>query len=451
MEGNSVGGGRDGLTRTVCVESEVEHIHAPRFVLSVVKGPDKGQETLFEGLVLRAGSASHNDFVLSDDSVSRNHFRIDLTSHGRRIRDLDSKNGVIIDDLRVNDAFLPPSCRLTIGDTVLKYREERETVDLELTREGRLGEMLGGSSQMRHLFALVQKVARSQATALVGGESGTGKELVARAIHDLSSRRSGPFEIVDCSAIPETIIESELFGHVKGAFTGAVVARKGAIEAAAGGTLFLDEIGELPLALQAKILRLIERKEVKPVGSDVLKQVDVRIVAATNRDLREEVRAGRFREDLFFRLEVVSLRIPPLREHPEDVPLLVEHFLNMFSARDSKRYTISHSQLARLSAHDYPGNVRELRNMIERSCLLSDGVELEIDPVQRQVSAQGDFDFDSLLSFPYKDAKDTLVSSFEQKYWTRLLELCGGNVSEAARRGGIHRKSLEYLVKKFKD
>lgn len=437
-------------TRTVYMESHLERLEAPRFELTVAKGPNKGESIVCEGLSLRVGAAPDNDLILDDATVSRHHLRIELDPRGYRLKDLDSKNGVVLENIPVKDAYLPSSCRIAIGDTLLKYKEGRERVDVELVKESRLGEMLGASPQMRHLFALIRRVADTEATILVEGESGTGKELTARALHDLSSRATRPFEILDCSAIPESLIESELFGHLKGAFTGAVDRRKGAVENAAGGTLFLDEIGELPLAVQGKVLRLIERKEVKSVGSDSFRKVDVRIVAATNRNLREEVANGNFREDLYYRLAVVKLRLPPLRERDADIPLLVDHFLEYFSSRDGQRYTISHQMLQRILTYEFPGNVRELRNLMERSCLLSDGVELTVEPGTRPPLPTEGSEFTGLLQLPYKEAKDTLVSSFEETYWTRLLDNCNGNVSEAARQGGIHRKSLEYLLKKIR-
>ena len=452
MDRNDQGGPVDprDQTRTVFLVSEIEKISAPRFQLAVTKGPAKGREITWDGLILRVGSAPDNDLVIDDETVSRYHFRIELDPRGHRIVDLDSKNGVVVDSIAVKEAYLPSSCKLFAGDSVLKYKEARETVDVELTTGNRLGDLIGSSRAMRHLFALIQRVANTEATVLIEGESGTGKELTAQALHDLSSRRDGPFEILDCSAIPESIIESEIFGHVKGAFTGALGARKGAVESAAGGTLFLDELGELPLALQGKVLRLIERKEIKPVGGDSSHRVDVRLVAATNRNLREEVSRGNFRDDLYYRLAVVKLRLPPLRERPEDIAPLVDHFLDMFSRRDGQRYTVNHSMLKRLTSYNFPGNVREMRNLLERSCLLSDGVELDVEPGTRPPIHPAGADFSSLLGLPYKEAKDTLVSSFEEKYWTRLLDQCDGNISEAARRGGIHRKSLEYLLKKIK-
>lgn len=442
-------GGREG-TKTVYLSTPVETIKAPKFQLTVVKGPDKGLEISWDSLVLRGGSAPDNDLELNDDTVSRNHFRIELDRKGYRLKDLDSKNGVSIDSVSVVDGYLPPSCKIFVGDTVLKYKQAREVVDVEVATGTRLGAMVGKSAQMRHLFALLQRVARTEATVLVEGASGTGKELSAEALHDLSPRAKGPYVILDCSAIPESIIESELFGHIKGAFTGAVASRKGGVENASGGTLFLDEIGELPLTLQGKVLRLIEKKEIKPVGGDTLRRADARIVAATNKNLKEEVAKGNFREDLYFRLAVFKLRIPPLRERKEDIEPLVEHFLEYFSTRDNRQYTVPHTFMSKLMTYNFPGNVRELRNMLERACLLSEGVELEVEIPTRMPVDASNSGFEHLYELPYKEAKDTLVSTFEEEYWTKLLDGCNNNVSEAARRGGIHRKSLEYLIKKFR-
>lgn len=454
MAGNHDGGtvGFEG-TRTLCLSSEIEHLLVPKFEIEVVKGPDKGASVIWEEVVFHAGVAPDNDLVLTDPTVSRHHLRLDASQQGFRVRDLGSKNGVLLDGILVRDAWLPGACKVVLGDTTLKIRPIRETMDLELSKAEKLGGLVGSSPQMRRLFALVQRVAASEATVLIEAESGTGKELVAQAVHDLSSRRSGPFEIIDCSAIPESILESELFGHTRGAFTGAVASRKGLVESAVGGTVFLDEIGELPLAMQAKILRLIERREIRPVGADGFHPVDVRIVAATNRVLREEVAAGRFREDLFYRLNVVRLRIPPLRERREDIALLADHFLTEFSARDKRRYSLPHAFLSRLMEYEFPGNVRELRNILEQGCLLPDAVELDLSlPRQRPAGSLEESPLPGmaeLMALPYKDAKERLTALFEEHYWTQLLSRCSGNVSEAARQGGIHRKSLEYLMRKW--
>jgi len=456
MAGNDIGGiGQPQGTRTICLRTEIEHIRVPKLQVEVVKGPEKGLEMLWDDVVLRAGGAPDNELVLSDPTVSRHHARIDVTVDGYRLRDLESKNGVVLDGIKVRDAYLPGGCRVSLGDTVLRVKPVRELVDLELAKGSALGGMVGASPQMRKLFALIQRVAGSEATVLIEAESGTGKELVARAIHDISLRGAGPFEVVDCSAIPELILESELFGHMKGAFTGAVASRKGLVESASGGTIFLDEIGELPLAVQGKILRLIERREIRPVGADSFRTVDVRIVAATNRTLREEVGGGRFREDLFYRLNVVRLSVPPLRHRLEDLPLLADHFLAEFSQRDKRVYSMPHALLSRLMTYDFPGNVRELRNLLEQGCLLPELVEPELSLPRVGSGGSGasgtGLDIESLLAYPYKDAKEQLVSIFEERYWNVLLERCSGNISEAARQGGLHRKSLEYLMRKWRE
>jgi len=275
---------------------------------------------------------------------------------------------------------------------------------------------------------------------------------VARAIHDHSPRGKGPFIVFDCSAVPKDLIASELFGHKKGAFTGATADRPGAFVAAKGGTLFLDELGELALELQPKLLRAIESRQVKPVGATREVATDVRLVAATNRKLAREVEAKSFREDLYYRLAVIMVRLPPLREQAEEIPLLVRHFLRELGQHPD-RLKVSYDTMARLQSHRWPGNVRELRNFVERAVLLTGGESLSEEflevpsPGGRAQTPTEGLAID--LSLPFKDAKARLVESFETSYWERLLEATGGNISEAARRAGIHRKSAEYLVKKL--
>jgi transcriptional regulator with PAS, ATPase and Fis domain len=448
MERNRFGGTvNPSVTQTRFLSTEIETISASRLAVDVIRGPSQGLQLVWEQPILRCGTAADNDLMVVDNTVSRHHFRLELDHRGFRVRDLDSKNGVFLDGLAVRDAYLPSACKISVGDTVVRFRQLRERMEHEFARSQSLGDMVGGSPAMRHLFALIQRLAPTSTTVLIEGESGTGKELTANAIHLLSQRKDRPLEVVDCSAIPESIIESELFGHVRGAFTGATSGRKGLIEQADGGTLLLDEVGELPLALQGKILRLIERKEVRAVGDDRSRTVDIRILGATNRDLLDEVARGQFREDLYYRLAVVKLRVPSLRERPEDISLLAERFLHEFSLRDQRSYTLPHATLQRLLVHDFPGNVRELRNLLEQSCILGDDIPLHIPPSQIRSSDPAP-ETSTLLQLPYKQAKDQLVAKFEKDYWTRLLAECNGNISQAALRGGIHRKSLEYLLKK---
>jgi len=324
----------DERTRTILLPSPVEHIRSRAATVEVTAGEARGSRTTLIGFTLRLGSASDNDLVLPDETVSKHHARIELDPVGYRIRDLDSKNGTFLGDLRVVNAYLPASCKLSLGSATLKFRLGREERDDEVTREHRLGRLVGRSLAMRRLFAVLQKVASSPTTILVEGESGTGKELAAETIHALSQRKDGPFEVFDCTAVAASLVESHLFGYDRGAYTGAGDDHTGARERADGGTLLIDEIGELPPELQAKLLRAIDRREYQRLGSERRRRSDARIIAATNRDLEREVEEGRFRKDLYYRLAVVRLTLPALRQRAEDIPLLVEDLEEELGAAD---------------------------------------------------------------------------------------------------------------------
>jgi DNA-binding NtrC family response regulator len=324
-------------------------------------------------------------------------------------------------------------------------------------------ELVGESVAMQKLRNSLSKFAPSSMTVLIEGETGTGKEVVARAIHKMSTRSQKPFVVFDCAAVSPSLIASELFGHVKGAYTGAVGASDGAFRAANGGTLFLDEIGELPLDLQPSLLRALEARQVKPVGGDQYLTVDVRVVAATNRSLEDEVEKGRFRRDLLFRLAVGRVKVAPLRQRIEDIPRLVEHF-----ARSVGGATFSKEALMALSERTWSGNVRELRNMVERSVMLCagpDGVVANLDdledvdeleteaaslsmPPDALLAAMHSPDGQQLLSMSFQDAKQAAVENFEKEYLVRLFEASGYNLSEAGRRSGVHRRYLRELFKK---
>jgi len=292
---------------------------------------------------------------------------------------------------------------------------------------------------MRKLFAFLAKVAASEINVLIEGESGTGKELVAAEIVQRGPRAERPFVIVDCGAISPNLVESELFGHVRGAFTGAERDRVGAFETADGGTVFLDEIGELPLELQPKLLRTLEAKEIRRVGETRPRKVNVRVIAATNRDLEREVNRSRFREDLYFRLAVMSVRVPPLRERLEDLPILIRGFLSTLGVPDQLELFPARV-LSELAAHDWPGNVRELRNYVERTVVLKE----PLPAGTRQTSPPSDVD----LRLPFKVAKDAVVDAFERSYIAALLDEAGGNISRAARKAGMDRMYLHRLVQK---
>ncbi len=452
-------------TRTIAVHPE--RIVVTKYSLEVLRGPCRGLEKTFGRRLVQVGSAPECPLVIDDPTISRTHFSLEVDHLGHRLRDLDSKNGTFVEGCRIQDAYLPKTgARIAIGNTELMFRTLGETVEVQLSRESKFGEIIGRSAAMREIFALLTRLSPTDVTILLEGESGTGKELVAEAIHSHSPRANNPFVIFDCSAVAENLIESELFGHVKGAFTGASASREGAFIAATGGTLFLDEISELGPDLQPRLLRALEKREIKPVGSNRHIQADVRIVAATNRNLEVEVRNGNFREDLYYRLAVVPLRLPPLKERAEDIPLLVSHFLKSFGHEHGREVRISFETMAKLQQHSWPGNVRELKNFVERAAVLSDDGHISTRYIDERftgalerrttghssaVSADdtsvGTLTVD--LELPFKDAKARLTEEFERLYWRRHLEAAAGNISLAARRTGIHRKSLEYLLRKL--
>jgi two-component system response regulator PilR (NtrC family) len=346
-------------------------------------------------------------------------------------------------------AHLTAELKLRVNGALEKLRLARENELLRRRLEGRPDGLLGRSPAMRALDQMIDRVAPARTTVLVTGESGTGKELVARAVHHRSPRNAAPFVPVNCGAIPEGLIESELFGHVKGAFTGAQGTRSGLFQAASGGSLFLDEVGELPLALQVKLLRAIQERRVKAVGADEDEEVDVRLIAATNRDLAAEVAAGRFREDLYYRLNVIQLRVPPLRDRREDVMMLAEHFLRRFEAEHGRgRLDLSREAKRRLDAYDFPGNVRELENLIERAVTLSDGPEVTLDalpgPLRPAVPA--------LVSegpLPQGFSLEAHLAGIEQQLIDRALTQAGGVKKNAAALLGLTFRQFRHRLKKL--
>lgn len=428
---------------TIVTSEGQEHLRFQRYRLH----PEGGDAHIFERREILVGSAPDADLVIDDPTVSRAHAHLAFDGVGYRLTDLESKNGTWIDGVRIERAWVGSGASLRFGRASVTFSLDEETVEVALSRDDRFGDLLGQSHRMREIFALLSRVAGSDVSVLVEGESGTGKELAAEALHLHSSRRGGPFVVFDCSAVAPDLIESELFGHVRGAFTGAVRSRAGVLEQAHGGTLFLDEIGEMPLDLQPKLLRCLEKGEYRPVGGDDRKNTDVRVIAATNRRLTEAVEAGDFRQDLYYRLAVVSVQLPPLRHRAEDIPLLVRHFL---SETDRPAAEVGFETMARLQGHPWPGNVRELKNYVARAVVLSEHGRLETRHLAGPEAAPAAADAPAVdESLPFKDAKARLVEAFERRYWSRLLEASEGNVSEAARRGGIHRKSLEYLLRKL--
>ena len=417
---------------------------APRLSIRVEQEASvKVQKTLsVDGDTIRIGSNEANDVVVSDKSVSRFHCRIERGSRAWRIVDQDSLNGTRISGVTIRDCDLPlPECRLEIGDSIIVVSEEPSMARIELLDQASYGDLYGVSLPMRRLFATLERVCASGSNVLVEGASGTGKELVAMEIVKRGPRRKQPFVIVDCSAIAPSVLESELFGHVRGAFTGADRDRVGAFEAAEGGTIFLDEIGELPLEMQPKLLRALEAHEIRRVGETRSRKVDVRVVAATNRCLEREVNHGRFREDLYFRLSVVTVRVPALRERLEDLELLVPAILEGLGARSSL-HLFTPELFAEMRRHDWPGNVRELRNFVERTVVMRDS---RLEPAG-DAPSPGPTSID--LDRSFRDGKEDLIAGYERRYLEALLAWAGGNVTKAARKARIDRMSLYRLMQR---
>ncbi len=390
------------------------------------------------------GSDRTNDLVLEDPTVSRFHCELELGSGVATVRDLSSRNGTIVDGVRVLAAFLRVGSVLALGRAQVRFSPLERWSPMALSDRTELVGLVGRSNAMRAVFALLERAAASDVTVLLDGETGTGKSGAARAIHSLSSRKAAPFLTVDCGALPAELLESELFGHRKGSFTGATEDRAGVFEAARGGTVFLDEIGELPLELQPKLLRVLEEGEVKRVGTNVYKPVDVRIVAASNRDLREEVNAGRFRTDLFYRVAVVRLSLPPLRKRPDDVEPIATALLRSLGADPSRTPALFAPELmARLRAAAWPGNVRELRNHLERCLVFEDAAHPLADDLPNEPLASS---ADPRLSFA--NARRAAIAAFEREYVARLVEHHGGNVGRAAEAAGVDRAYLYRLLRR---
>jgi two-component system response regulator GlrR len=400
-----------------------------RFRLGVVQGPDTGQMRQSEGPRVVVGTHPSADLILTDTTASRFHFEIALRDGVPVLRDLGSRNGTTIDGVPVIEAPLAPGQRIGLGRSALRFELADDHVEVLLAEREQFGRLRGQTPAARALFALLERVAPSDATILLEGETGTGKDTAALSIHEASPRAAGPFLVVDCGAIAPTLLESELFGHLAGAFTGADRERVGVFQAASGGTVFLDEIGELPPALQRSVLRVIERREVKPLGAGRYQEVDVRILAATNADLRAEVNARRFRADLYYRLAVVPVTIPPLRERLDDLPILIDALLEELGrAGDPAAAALRSADfLAGLRERPWPGNVRELRNHLERA-LAGVVIADEARPAGELVS--------------YRAAR----ARWEHDYLAELLARAGKNLSQAAKEAGMDRATLYRLL-----
>ena len=425
---------RDRETHLARTKVTGREIRFARYRLTVLEGPDRGATIDGAEPEVSVGTAEGNTLVLGDVTVSRHHIAIAPTPRGHLLRDLESTNGTSVNGVIVERAYLASNVVIAVGDTRLRFDVLRDDETAALSADTAWGRALGTSAAMRRLFAMLPRIAESDATILLEGETGTGKSLIASEIHEASPRRAGPFIVVDCGSIPPSLVESELFGHEKGAFTGATASRAGAFEAAHGGTVFLDEIGELPLDMQPKLLRALEERVIKRIGRNDETPLDIRLIAATNRDLRSEINKGRFRSDLYYRLNTFRLRVPPLRERREDIPLLVAHYYDELGAGQPTA-----ELLTDFARHDWHGNVRELRAAVERAVLLGDPAVWEslADAAPPPVR-------DEPMS--YREAKERAVGAWEREFVGRLIADHGGNISRAARAARMDRNYLRELM-----
>ena len=423
-------------TRIITKPDQSAALQVQRARLKVSKGPDKGQQKDVPHTGAVVGTSPDCDLMLTDTAVSRRNFEILPGENGFTLRDLNSKNGTLVGGMLLGEVTLTSGVDIQVGQSRLRFTILDEHDEYPLSSKTSFGSMLGRSVAMRQVFALLEPAAAAEATLLLEGESGTGKDLAAETIHSLSPRRNEPFVVVDCGTVHSTLAESELFGHKKGAFTGADQDRPGAIESADGGTVFLDEIGEVPSGVQPKLLRFLENKEIKRLGENRYRTVDVRLIAATNRDLTAEVGAGRFREDLF----------PPLRDRREDIGPLARSFVQKLRPEADPVEVISDQVLSMLSNHDWPGNVRELRNVVERLLLFPDRPQAAISPAGGAPSQEAA----DLLGLPFHEARRSWTDRFEKIYLSSLLDAHGGVVSKAAEAAGIPRQTFHRLMTKHR-
>jgi DNA-binding NtrC family response regulator len=414
--------------------------------LVVVSGPDYGKELPLREGTYRIGTRPNLDLVLTDVAISREHLHVQVNRTSVLVKDRRSRNGSYCRGMRFEVLEVRPGAVIRIGRSDLQLVPVSEPTPMRPAETTKFGSLVGESLPMRQAFALLERAASGGADVLLQGETGTGKDLAAEALHELGARARKPFIVCDLAAMTPTLIESELFGHVRGAFTGAVVERTGAFERADGGTIFLDEVGDLPLDLQPRLLRALERRQIKQVGGDNYETVDVRVVAATHKKLDEEVKEGRFREDLYHRLAMVTVVLPPLRDRLEDIPILVDTVLKRLGVPAKRDAFLTSSTMMLLRGYDWPGNVRELRNTVERAVKL--GTQPSLPAKARERSADQPAKGMPTSDLPFKEAKDQLVSAFERDYLADLMRRCNHNVSLAAREAGIARVYLHRLLGK---
>jgi DNA-binding NtrC family response regulator len=447
---------------TAILRAPAEPEERRRFELVVSEGPEKGQRFVLDprrpspALI---GSSPACDLRLSDPRVSRRHAVVEVFASSLRLRDSDSANGVYANGVLVYDVRLQGGEAIRLGDTVLsvEWTSEEGARLPSLPPASSFGRLVGASVEMRRLYPLCEKLAASSVPVLLEGETGTGKEVLAESLHEKGPRADRPFVVFDCTAIPGNLLESALFGHERGAFTGATDAHAGVFEEADGGTLLIDEIADLDIALQAKLLRAIEKSEVRRLGGKNWKQFDVRILAATRRDLDHEVQEGRFRDDLFFRIAVTRIELPPLRKRGGDIAALTRHFWKAMGSVGSESEPPP-LLLEKFNSYAWPGNVRELRNAVARKLALGDLAPVKgtknasiLPPpggaAARIPAAEAKDYLDEILSLdlPLPRAREQVVEEFERRYVARVLDQHGGHVARAAEASGLARRYFQLL------
>ena len=414
------------------------------FTMLVVDGQDRGRTLTLDGresAPVLVGTGPACEFRLTDPGVSRRHLALDVDGSRLRVRDMGSTNGTYVDRVSVVEAHIRGGEELRLGSTLLRVHREQASGDSSLPLTSHFGRVIGWSREMRRLYPLCERLAQCAVPVIIEGETGTGKEVLAESLHEQGPRATGPFVVFDCTAVPANLAESELFGHERGAFTGAVALHRGVFERADGGTLLIDEIGELEATLQPKLLRALERGEARRVGGDNPIRFDVRVLAATRRDLDREVQAGRFRDDLFHRLAVARIELPPLRRRRGDVALLVSHFAKSLGGQVGE---LPADLVKRWEDSDWPGNIRELRNAVARWLALGDLGDL----LQRESAPAEDDLVGGVLSrnLPFMDARATVIEEFERRYLDRILAAHGGNVTRAAEASGIGRRYVHKML-----
>lgn len=421
---------------------------APTVTLEVVAGPDAGESVRLDATTpgrLYVGKSETCHLRLRDALVSRRHAALEIDGAHVRLTDLDSTNGTQVNAVRVGEAFLYGGELLRMGDTTIAVRFG-EPGDAAVGDGSRFGRLVGGSAAMRRLYPVCERLARSDVPVVLEGETGTGKELLAEAIHEASPRATGPFVVFDCTTSPPSLVEARLFGHERGAFTGATMARPGVFEEAGGGTLLIDEIGDLDIALQAKLLRAVQSGQVQRLGGTKWIRTDVRILAATRRDLEREIQAGRFRDDLYYRLAVARIELPPLRRRHGDIPLLAAHF---WAALRPAEAPLPADFLEHLESYAWPGNVRELYNAVANRAALGDLADLERlrRPAGGEARSEppasgacGVIEDVVTRELPYPHARRLVLEAFEERYVDAVLEKHGHNITNAAAASGIARR-----------